>query len=165
MNRQEEFNLRLQRIAKHTGHTNATLFIGVDEALPGAALQRRSPRPRSLGRAWAQVVLGMTSGALGWIWAQWLSASLITGLSPLLLALAELALALTAVGLLRAILGLRGARLLALQVLAMLLTAALLHNLVQATPQLFAGIFPPAWLAAMQGVAPVAVLPGITPHL
>jgi hypothetical protein len=165
MTRQDVFNSRLARIAAQTGHTNSALFIGMDQSIPGAAagigrLQRKAPARRAA--AIVQVCSAILSGALAWLWAHWVVFHLTANLSASLQVPAGLLIGLAALGLVRAILGLSGWRSFALQLTAMMLTAALLHNLVQVWPEGFLAVFAPEWVTSMMGIAQPAVLPGAT---
>ncbi|RRH73517.1 hypothetical protein [Falsigemmobacter faecalis] len=165
MNQQKAFNARLARIAAQTGHTNSALFIGLDHSMPGAAavigrLQEKASGRRTL--AIVQVVSAILSGALAWLWAHWVIFRLTADLSPGLQLAAGLLIGLTALGLVRVIPGLSGWRSFALQLTSMMLTAALLHNLVQYWPEGFLLVFAPEWVSAMMGIPQPAVLPGAT---
>lgn len=165
MNRQDAFNARLARIAAQTGNTNSALFIGMDQSVPGAATGIGRLQEKPSGRrasAIAQVFIAILSGALAWLWAHWVVFHLTAQLSPEMQLPAGLLIGLVALGLVRAILGLSGWRSFALQLLSMMLTAALLHNLVQFWPEGFLLVFAPEWVSAMMGIAQPAVLPGAT---
>jgi|GEM_PF-3911764 len=165
MTRQDVFNARLARIAAQTGHTNSALFIGMDQSVPGAAAGIGRLQARASGRrapAIAQVSIAILSGALAWLWAHWVVFNLAAHLSQEAQLPAGLLIGLAALGLVRAILGLSGWRSFALQLVSMMLTAALLHNLVQYWPEGFLLVFAPEWVSAMMGIPQAAVMPGAT---
>lgn len=163
MRRQQAvFNERLARLAAHSGNTNATLHIGMDDQLERAAFERHK-----LGQASAKpaartepllLLLGLVSGALAWIWAQWMRASLMPGGEPLVILATDLSIGLTAVLLLRAILGLHGIPALLFQLAGMALAVVGLHNLVHIWPEHFARFFPAPWVdGVLNHTAPMSV--------
>lgn len=153
MRQQAAFNARLARLAAHSGNTNATLHIGLDEQLERAAFERHNlPRaaqpdlPRT--EPW-MLALGLVSGSLAWVWAQWMRASLMPGGDPLVILATDLSIGLTAVLLLRAILGLQGRAALAFQLIGMTSAILGLHNLVHLWPEPFARFFPAPWVSGV----------------
>lgn len=145
LDQQKKFAARLERIATHTGHTNATLHIGGADQLPQAALKRAvlgKARPRAKANSPLAAPLALISGALSWVWAQW---SL-----PVLLQSTDLWMSLLAAGavmlLLRLVLGLTGPLTLAAQVAGLALAIVGLHNAVHLWPAPFAALFTPDWV-------------------
>ena len=162
MRQQAAFDARLARLAAHAGNTNATLHIGMDEQLERAAFERKKVRqPAAKPEARTEpliLLLALLSGALAWAWAQWLRVSLMPAGDPLGMLATDLCIGLTAVLLLRAILGLRGGPALVCQLIGMGAALFGLHNLVHLWPEQFARVFPAAWVSGvLSHTAPLSV--------
>lgn len=162
MRQQAVFNARLARLAAHAGNTNATLHIGMDEQLERAAFERHKiSQPKAKPEARTEplmLLLGLASGGLAWAWAQWMRASLMPGGDPLVVLATDLSIGLTAVLLLRAILGLHGVPALLFQLIGMAVAILGLHNLVHLWPEHFARIFPAPWVSGvLSHTAPMSV--------
>lgn len=153
MNHQTVFRQRIERVAAHIGNTNATLHIGMDDQLPQAALLRNQIcGPKSIvgaQRAPLGLALAFVSGLAGWTWAHWMRVSLFPAEDALLNFGADLLVGITALFLLRAVLGLRGPATLAAQVVGMALALLCLHNAVHLWPEQFAYLFPSQWVSAV----------------
>ena len=154
MDQQAAFKARLARLAAHAGNTNATLHIGMSDQLPRAAFERHRLAPRAAAAPEPRtepfmLLLGLVSGALAWVWAQWMRVSLMPGGDPLVTLVTDLSVGLTAVLLLRAILGLHGRTALLFQLIGMATAIVGLHNMVHLWPEQFARFFPGAWVSSV----------------
>lgn len=123
MNQQSVFKKRLARVATHTGNTNATLHIGMDDQLQQAAFLRQTFCGRKVKGQASQsplmLSMALVSGIAGWVWGQWMRASLFTPEDALVALAADMTIGITAILLLRAILGLRGVQSLTFQVIGL----------------------------------------------
>lgn len=154
MNQKAVFQARLQRMASHSGNTNATLHIGMSDQLERAAFNRRAiaagpAAPKEPSSAPLHLGLAIVSGGMGWAWAHWLRVTMMPATDPLVALLADLSLGVTALLLLRAILGLHGKAILVLQLLGMSAGILFLHNAVHQWPELFARVFPAPWVSSV----------------
>ncbi len=145
LDQQKVFAARLERIAAHTGNTNATLHIGGADQLPQAALKRAvlgKTRPRVKASSTLASPLALVSGALAWVWAQWSLPVLLQSTDFWMSLVAAVAVML----LLRLVLGLKGPLMLAAQVIGLALAIVGLHNAVHLWPEPFAALFTPDWV-------------------
>jgi len=145
LDQQKVFAARLERIAVHAGHTNATLHIGGSEQLPQAALKRAmlgKARPRAKASSALATPLALVSGAVSWVWAQWSLPVLLQSTDFWLSLVAAVAVML----LLRLVVGLKGPLMLAAQVIGLALAIVGLHNAVHLWPEPFAALFTPDWV-------------------
>lgn len=166
MNQQSVFKQRVERVAAHIGNTNATLHIGMDDQLPQAALLRSHIcGPKVLGvpqRAPLALALAFLTGGAGWIWAQWMRVSLFPAEDALVNLAADLLVGITALFLLRAVLGLRGPATLAAQVIGMAVMLLSLHNAVHLWPEQFSYLFPSQWVSTvLADTQPMSVSLGV----
>lgn len=159
----DAFAARMERIQKGGLHTNRTLFIGMDEAMPipkaGAdriVASRSRPAPWMRSKAGKQrasmigPVIALVLGAVAFPVA--LLGSLSPGSSVMLasgsLPGGPLGAAL-ALGLITAfVIGLRSPVTLAATALGAIAMAAGFHNLVHAAPELVAQVFPRDWVSS-----------------
>jgi len=164
LDQRKTFAARLERIAAHTGNTNATLHIGMADQLPQAALKRavlgRAKPPAKPSSVLASP-LALVSGAVAWVWAQWAL--------PVLLGSTELWVALVAAGvgllLLRLVLGLKGPLMLALQLMGVAFAVFGMHNAVHLWPEAFAALFSPDWVqGVLSNTQPMSVSMDVLPN-
>lgn len=164
LDQRKAFAARLERIAAHTGNTNATLHIGMADQLPQAALKRAvlgRAKPRQTPSSVLASPLALLSGAVAWVWAQWAL--------PVLLGATELWVALlaAAVGLmlLRLVLGLKGPLMLALQLMGVAFAVFGMHNAVHVWPEVFASLFSPDWVqGVLASTTPMTLSMDILPN-
>lgn len=152
-NQQKVFADRLARITAHSGNTNATLHIGLDDQLPQAALARAAKLPRvklaPSGLGVLAVPLALLSGVLAWAWVQWVRVTVFESAEPLLALGIDLGGTLVALLLLRLAFGFAGVATLLAQATGAAAGFVALHNAVHLWPEQFGLLFPPHWVNAV----------------
>lgn len=149
MSHQKAFADRLARIAAHSGNTNATLHIGMDDQVPQAALARVAGLPQvNLGGnlALLMVPMALVSGVISWVWAHWARITVVETTDPVMALGADIGAGLIVMLLLRLALGFTGTGTLLAQAIGAVAGFALLHNAVHLWPEHFALLFPQHWV-------------------
>lgn len=147
LNQKEIFAARLQRIAAHSGNTNATLHVGMDDQLPQAALLRHAMVGKTAagGSRWLMGPLALIAGALSWFWAQW-ALPVILGEAALWQVLLA---AVAATLLLRLVLGLKGMVQLGLQAAGLGVAHMLFPAGLDLSADAFAALTTHDWMATV----------------